>query len=119
MKDGAIVLAAIAGVDEIDSCTTLQPSAQPDYLDGLTEDALEGVRLGVPLKAFSNENWYRGDKWAGLSEAFEAALEILSGLGAAVVEDVIFPGLSGIQDIEDELTVLHVEFKVRLYLLRR
>jgi Asp-tRNA(Asn)/Glu-tRNA(Gln) amidotransferase A subunit family amidase len=47
VADAAAELQAIAGRDPEDPATAGQPAQLPDYLDALSEDALDGARLGV------------------------------------------------------------------------
>jgi aspartyl-tRNA(Asn)/glutamyl-tRNA(Gln) amidotransferase subunit A len=80
-RDLALVLAAIAGQDPLDS--TSQPEPVDDYAAGLTGD-LRGVRIGVPRE-------YRLDALpAGVGAAVQAAIAQLQALGATV-KDVSLP----------------------------
>ena len=55
VKDAAIILQAIAGVDKYDNYTSLIPNngAIPDYVVALNSSALSGARIGIPYNAFS------------------------------------------------------------------
>jgi aspartyl-tRNA(Asn)/glutamyl-tRNA(Gln) amidotransferase subunit A len=78
-RDGALLLAVLAGYDASDACAVDVPV--PDYLAGLSGD-LTGLRIGVS----------RLEQWGGpledpaLPAAFAAAVDVLSRLGADVVE---------------------------------
>jgi aspartyl-tRNA(Asn)/glutamyl-tRNA(Gln) amidotransferase subunit A len=76
-RDAATLLRAIAGSDPRDS--TSVPEPVPDYETGLAED-IRGLRLGLPKE-------YMGP---GLDpqvrEAVEAAVRVLSKLGAEIIE---------------------------------
>ena len=77
VEDAAILLGAIAGYDPADALTVAVPV--PDYRAAL-RDQVTGVRVGVP----------RSTLWALLDDevrtAAEAALAVLAGLGATLVE---------------------------------
>ena len=85
VADAAVLLAAIAGPDPLDSTTVDQPGplSWADYLSDL-EGGVEGERIGVPREYFV----------AGLQPEVEAAvrtaIEVLAGLGADIV-DVSLP----------------------------
>ncbi|MFE9252379.1 amidase family protein [Streptomyces sp. NPDC007088] len=83
VADAAEVLSVIAGPDPLDEATAGVPLL--DYRSFLGATDLRGVRLGVPRKMFF-----------GYSEAADAvaesALEVLSRLGAVVVEGTEIPG---------------------------
>lgn len=84
VEDTAIVLGAIAGYDPADAVTV--PMPVPDYRVALRE-GIAGLRVGVPRVAL----------WALLDDevrtAAEAALAMLAGLGATVV-DVELPDVT-------------------------
>ena len=74
VTDAAILLGAMAGVDEKDPRTSDSGDQPSDYTKFLNATALKGVRLGYSTQDFDN---------AGL---FEAALEVLEKQGATLVE---------------------------------
>jgi amidase len=76
VTDAALLLGAIAGVDTRDPATAAARTA-PDYTRGLDRGALRAARLGVLRFA-----------WVGatVKPAFEAALDVLRGLGATLVD---------------------------------
>ena len=77
VEDAALMLAAIAGHDPLDS--TAVPIDVPDYRAALRED-LRGVRVGV-----AREYTVDGME-AGVESAVSAAIEQLAALGAEIVE---------------------------------
>lgn len=109
VSDAAILLTAIAGRDSRDPYTLTQPEIVPDYLKALNPDALRGVRFGVPraLCKKAKEN---------ITAAFVAAVDIIRGLGATVVDPADIPGteeyLASVAHVEN--IVLMTDFKVRL-----
>jgi len=77
-RDAATLLGVLAGYDSSDACCVDVPI--PDYLAGLTGD-LSGLRIGVQrLDDFGGD---RADP--ALADAFAAAVDTLTGLGATVV----------------------------------
>ena len=91
VRDGALMLQAIAGHDRYDATTSHR--SVPDYLARL-EGGVDGLRLGVPT----------GFLWDDLDPEMEsgvrAAIETLRGLGARVVE-VELPEAELLSDISN------------------
>ena len=83
-EDCAILLQCIAGHDEKDPGSALQPI--PDYRQSLSED-LRGVRIGV-IRHFWEEE---GRTDPELAAAMDAALEVLGKLGARVEDTRMRP----------------------------
>jgi aspartyl-tRNA(Asn)/glutamyl-tRNA(Gln) amidotransferase subunit A len=81
VEDAAIVLQALAGPDPLDTLTPPVPA--PDYRAELGA-GVQGLRLGVPRTGFCEA------LEPDVARAFEAALDVLRGLGATV-EDVEAP----------------------------
>jgi amidase len=80
VRDAAILLGSIAGVDAQDSATRAsRKRAQHDYLAAL-DGGIEGARLGVPREYF----FARLD--AGERQLMDAALDVLRRLGAELVD---------------------------------
>ncbi len=77
VRDCAILLQAIAGHDPRDSTSVDAPV--PDYLAAL-EGGIRGLRVGVPREYFVE------GVQAGVADAVRAALRVLEGLGATLVE---------------------------------
>ncbi|WP_338010849.1 amidase family protein [Tumebacillus flagellatus] len=80
VRDAAILLGALTGVDEQDPATWSQ-EAHTDYTQFLDADGLRGVRIGVA--DFQNPELSEEDL-----AIFQAALDDLRKLGAEVVEGV-------------------------------
>ena len=76
--DAALVTAAIAGHDPRDSTSLEAPV--PDYLSGMAQERLDGVRLGIPREYFAD------GMEPGVRQAVEAALAHLEALGAEIRE---------------------------------
>lgn len=80
IEDSARMLNVIAGVDPEDERTLAAEGNIPDdFTTNLTEDALEGVRIGVPTRYW------------GTDAVLDQALEDLEALGAEVVTGIDTP----------------------------
>jgi aspartyl-tRNA(Asn)/glutamyl-tRNA(Gln) amidotransferase subunit A len=79
-RDCAAVLDAIAGPDRTDPDAADRPYTGP-ALDGSLDASLDGVRIGVV-----REHHFPDDADPALAPAFDAALDVLAGLGATLVE---------------------------------
>ena len=75
--DAAIALSVIAGLDPADA--TSAPEAVPDFTSGLTGD-VRGARIGVPRALLENGVDHE------VAEAVRAALDVLVGRGATLVD---------------------------------
>ena len=77
VRDAALVLGALAGIDPRDSTSVDLPV--PDYTAALTGD-VAGLRLGVPREYFVE------GMEPGVERAVREAIALLEGLGAEIVE---------------------------------
>ncbi len=106
VRDAALLLGALAGVDEADPVTLAQRGRAPrDYIAGLRADALRGARLGVAREPF----WQNLDP--GTLTVAEAALEQLRAAGAELVDPV---EVTTARELAGRLEVLVHEFKPAL-----
>ncbi|KAK4442395.1 amidase signature domain-containing protein [Podospora aff. communis PSN243] len=82
VKDAAIILQAIAGVDKYDNYTSAIPNngVIPDYVAALNKSALSGARIGIPYNAFSVNSS------ATEMAAFWDAVKIMQDAGVIIVE---------------------------------
>lgn len=109
VTDVAILLQAIAGYDPADPGSADRPV--PDFTAGFTED-LRGVRLGVVRHFFETDIATDPEVIA----AFEAALDVLRGLGATI-EDVSLRPAKQYSDVK--VTIAESElFNVHASVLR-
>ncbi|WP_419759210.1 amidase [Acidisoma sp.] len=100
VRDAAAMLGAIAGADPKDP-TALQTPV-PDYLAAL-EGGVAGLRIGT------DPAWMGGSADAETQAAVAAALEVMRGLGAEIVE-VTFPDIR--QAVKDWFPLCGVETAV-------
>lgn len=108
VADAALMLAAMAGVDQRDPATTDSAGKIGDYAGSLDKDGLKGVRLGVARNFFGRNR--------EVDAVIEESLVLLKANGATLV-DVTVPNTNKYDDSETE--VLLYEFKPGLaaYLL--
>lgn len=116
VKDSAVVLTAIAGVDERDAATTAGAhQAGTDFAADLSADALQGVRLGVPGNVGMTGYSRQADTF------LEAAIGVIESLGATVVRDVQIPSADALKETPGDLQRLLHEFRrdMNAYLAER
>ena len=105
VRDAAILLSAMTGIDASDPASANAPKALPDFSANLAADGLRGRRIGV----------IRSHPGAGKHPDVEAivtrSIEALEAQGAEVVDSIEI-SLEGISDAE--FTVLLYEFKDNL-----
>jgi amidase len=104
VRDAAILLAAIAGVDPRDAATADAGRAPKDYASFLDEAGLRGARIGVARKFFGVH--------PEVDRILEGALAEMKRRGAELVDPADIPH-TGEYD-ESELTVLLYELKADL-----
>ena len=104
VRDAAILLGALAGVDPADSATPASRGKATDFTPFLDAKGLRGARIGVARKYF------------GFNDAGDALLERLLGAmkseGAVIVDPADLPSHGKFDDTE--LTVLLYELKADL-----
>lgn len=102
VKDAAILLGALAGVDTADKYTLAgKDKAHADYTKFLDADGLKGKRLGVEKSAMEISPFMKG--------LFDEAITLLKSKGATIVEVEVYHNIK--QAGKDEFTVLLYEFK--------
>jgi amidase len=111
VRDAAIVLGALTGIDEQDVATSdSREHSYTDYLQFLKADGLRGARIGVVRKTFGfNEN---------VDKVLEDALDTMKKQGAILVDPAPIETAGKFGD--SEFTVLLYELKADLnaYLAR-
>jgi amidase len=104
VRDAAILLTAMTGVDARDPATA-DAESHHDYSANLTADGLSGQRIGVI------RSWYGAGSNPHVDDIFEASIEALRTQGAEIVDEIEIE-TEGLYDPEDE--VLLYEFKADL-----
>jgi amidase len=113
VKDAAYLLQAIAGPDPNDNYTSAISRNSipmlPDYVASCDPRAVEGARIGVPNNAI--ELFLQFDNTSQPEvDAFFAAINVLQGAGATVVENTNFTNLTEWAESSAETVVLQADF---------
>ena len=102
VEDVAIMLGAMAAVDERDKTTQLKRRpADSDYIKFLNKDGLSGARIGVA------RNMLGSDK--RIIDILESCLDVMKQMGAVIIDPTNLPNSDTFG--ESELEVLLYEFK--------
>ena len=102
VKDAAILLSALTGVDEEDAVTNeSKHKAQTDYTKFLDVNGLKGKRIGV------EKSFLKGHE--GMVGLYKGAIDVLKSQGATIVEVELMKKTS--EAGPAELTVFKYEFK--------
>jgi amidase len=105
VRDTALVLEAIQGIDPRDAATRRSEGrAGTGYADMLRRGALKGARLGVSHKGFGLP--------ASVDPVLAEAIAALKALGAVIVDPAEIPNVEKLGD--PEIVVLDFEFKAGL-----
>lgn len=97
VRDAALMLDVMAGVDSADPRTHVADRAQPSsYVDFLDANALQGKRIGV-LRSYGGTDAF-GDN-ADVNAAMTQALTDLAAAGAEIVDPVMLPDFSDISKL--------------------
>jgi amidase len=111
LRDAAIMLGALTGVDSEDRYTTeSQGKAYTDYVQFLDENGLKGVRIGVARKFFGFSD--------GVDAIMAEAIDVMKRQGATIVDPADVETLGKFD--ESESLVLDYELKadIEIYLAR-
>jgi amidase len=104
VKDAAIFLGVLAGIDTKDAKTIeSKGKSKVDYTFNLSKDALKGKRIGVEKSFFRRKN-------EDVVAIFKQAIETMKGLGAIIVE-VDLNSKVNVATGDSEFEVLQYEFK--------
>ena len=106
VRDAAILLGALTGVDPRDATTKASPGrSRTDYTAGLSPGGLRGARIGVARKRYTGYS-------PETDRVFEAALDVMRKQGATIVDpaDITTAGKTD----DSEFEVLLYEFKADL-----
>ena len=105
VRDAAILLNAIAGVDARDSATSALSARQPDYTQSLDANGLRGARIGVARAKFFGYSDVT-------DKTIEAAIDAMKQQGAVIVDPANIETAGKFDD--SEFDVLLYEFKADL-----
>ncbi len=105
VKDAAIFLGALAGIDEKDAVTAnSKDKAAPDYTKYLDANGLKGKRIGVDLKKKSKNQF--------INRLLEKNIEVLKAQGATIVDIEFVDKINELGRYEG--TIFRNEFKAGL-----
>jgi amidase len=108
VADAAAVLGALTGVDPRDPATTASAGLfHSDYMQFLDANALRGARVGIARQTFFGYS----EKTDPIAEA---AIAILKGCGAEVIDPADIPTAKELESTPAELQVLLYELKADL-----
>ena len=108
VADAALLLGAIAGVDERDPAT--QNSAGrffTDYTQFLDRDGLKGARIGIARQAYTGYS-------PKVDAVFDRLVKQIRALGAVIVDPADIPTAKRMRASKNEMTVLRFELKADL-----
>lgn len=109
VRDAALVLGAMTGVDSEDSATAASAGkAHTDYTQFLNEDGLRGARIGVARSLFGVD--------PGVDALMEAALEAMRQKGAVIVDPVQMPSSGTYGNAMFEVLLYEFKAGVNAYL---
>jgi amidase len=109
VRDAAVLLGALAGVDPRDPATTdARAHLAPDYTRFLDADGLRGARIGVARKFLG----FNRD----VDRLFDAALAAMKAQGAVLVDPADIPHANDYGDSELEVLLYELKADLNAYL---
>ncbi|MAX00545.1 MAG: amidase [Sphingomonas sp.] len=105
VRDTALLFTAMVGSDPADPATAEADKHRIDYAEGLSKDALKGVRIAV----------LHPDMPETLNARYRQQLQVLRGAGAVLV-DVEAPDTEGMGDAEFQVLMMELKSDMAAYL---
>jgi amidase len=112
VRDAAILLGALTGVDPHDSATRASIGggrSQTDYRTSLDKDGLRGARIGVARKRYTGYS-------PETDKVFAAALDLMRQHGATIVDPADIETAGKTEDSEFELLLYEFKADLNAYL---
>ncbi|MGZ6316999.1 MAG: amidase, partial [Anaerolineales bacterium] len=111
VRDAAIVLSALTGVDPDDAATAASAGkTQMDYAKFCVADGLKGARLGVARKYFGFND--------AVDALMEQALDVMKKQGATLVDPADVETLGKFDDSETQIMMYELKADLNAYLAR-
>lgn len=112
VKDAAIMLSVISGVDKNDNWTLAQPfNRVPNYASACKYQAFHGAKLGVPRNGI---DYFLNNSTRAIMSAFEDALQLIAAAGATVHDNANFAAFDLPAFSRNSSLVLDVDFAAGL-----
>mgnify|MGYP005810011935 CR=1 FL=1 len=109
VRDAALLLTVMAGVDSNDPATAANPMPDQDYLAALDAKGLQGRRIGIIRQAFSTLDEQK-------KSIAEAAIAQVRAAGAEVVDPVVIPSWDAIQRFDSQVLLFEFKHDLNAYL---
>lgn len=108
VKDAAILLGTLAGVDEEDRATGAARGKSSDYAQHVIAGGLKGMRIGVVRKYFGFH--------PGVDAVMKNALEAMKEEGAILVDPADIPTIGKFDDAEFTVLLFELKSDMKAYL---
>jgi amidase len=110
VRDAAILLTALAGVDPDDKATAAAEGKAADYVKALDPAGLKGARIGVARNYFGFHD--------GVDAVMAGALEALKRAGAVLVDPAELPNMDKVGEHETNVLLYELKADLNAYLAR-
>jgi amidase len=111
VRDAAIVLGALTGIDPEDEVTSASLGKVPDYTRSLDAAGLRGARIGVARNFFGFHD--------GVERVMDEALAALKQAGATLVDPAAIPSIGAIGPSENFVLLYELKAGLAAYFARR
>jgi amidase len=112
VADAAVLLTALTGVDPRDAATKASAGKAVDYTRALDAAALKGARIGVARERFFGYS-------PEADRLVEAAIRIMKGQGAVIVDPANIPTAARLGDCEFDILLYEFKTDLNAYLASR
>lgn len=109
VKDAALLLSAMTGVDSRDGATKASTGKAGDYAKALDSGALKGARIGVARKRYFGYS-------PATDAVIETALAAMKSAGAVIVDPADIPTAASLDDCELDILLYELKADLNAYL---
>jgi amidase len=109
VRDAAVLLSAMTGVDPRDPATRTSVGKATDYAAALNPDALKGARIGVARKRYFGYS-------PAADAVIEQALSVMRAAGAVIVDPADIPTAASLDDCELDILLYELKADLATYL---